>query len=162
MNPNIEIYKAFVEVFRGYLDTALMANIWFYALTGAIVSYYLSNRKDAKYLKFSLFLPFILGVLIIIISAAGIRQAHLIEEMMLKEAGIIKLEHVPAVEVLVNFLKSSVGLISLVCICLALILIFADDEKRMAQLREKRWLRGILIALVVSYYVWVYIWLKGK
>jgi hypothetical protein len=165
MNPNMEIYKTFVEVFRGYLDTALTANIWFYALTGAIVSYYLSNQKKAPYLTYSLFLPFILGVLIIIISVAGIRQAHRIEEMMLKDAGNIQLEHVPAVEVLVSFLKSSVGLISLVCICLALILVFADSSLSEAQLkkkiRKKKWLWVVLITLVGSYYFWVYGWLIG-
>jgi hypothetical protein len=154
MNPNIEIYKAFVEVFRGYLDTALTANIWFYALTGGIVSHYLSNRRKTSYLKYSLFLPFILGVLIITISLAGIRQAYLIEAMMLKDAGNIKLEHVPAVEVLVNFLKSSVGLISLVCTCLVFILVFADSP-----LRKKKFLWALLIVLAVAWYVYAYGWL---
>lgn len=158
MNPKMEIYKTFVEVFRGYLDTALTANIWFYALTGAIMSYYLSNRENNQYLKFSLFLPLILGVLIILISVLGIKQAYLIEEMMLRDAGNIGLKHVPAVEVLVNFLRSSVGLISLVCISLALILFFADSSSRIAQLRNNIWLWVILSVLVLSYYVWIY-WL---
>ncbi len=162
MNTDMESYKTFVEVFRGYLDTALTANIWFYALTGAIVSYYLKNREKDSYLQFSLILPFILGVLIIILSVAGIKQAYLIEGVMLK-ASDIKLEHVPAVEVLVNFFKASVGLISVVCISLVALFIFLGSFPLKIQiaatLKKKKWLWGVFILLIVGYFIWVYRWL---
>jgi hypothetical protein len=128
MSPNIEVYKAFVDVFKGYLDTALTANIWFYAVTGAIVTYYLSNREKKDYLKFSLLLPFLLGVLIVYISWKGIGQSYLIERMMLKDAGgDIQLFEVPAVNILVNFLKASISLILFVCLCL--IVLFLERPK---------------------------------
>ena len=71
MNPNMESYKIIVEIFKGYLDTALMGNIWLYALTGAILTHYLTHRKESPKLKFSLVLPILLGGLIIFLSCSG-------------------------------------------------------------------------------------------
>jgi hypothetical protein len=128
MNPNMEVYKAFVDVFKGYLDTALTANIWFYAVAGAIVTYYLSNREKKDYLKYSLLLPFLLGVLIVFISWKGIGQSYLIERIMLKDAGgDIQLFEVPAVNILVNFLRASITLIIFVCVCL--VILFLERPK---------------------------------
>ncbi len=108
--------------FKGYLDTALTANIWFYAFTGAILTYYLAHRERKQYLRYSLLLPFVLGILIIFISWKGIGQAYLIEGVMLKSAGDIQLVEVPAVNILVNFLRASIALLFLVCICLIVLI----------------------------------------
>jgi len=135
MNPNMEIYKTFVDIFKGYLDTALTANIWFYAFTGAVVTYYLSNREGKPFLKYSLFLPFALGILLLFFSWKGIGQAHLIQGVMLKAAGDIQLVEVPAVEILVNFFWASIILISFVCI--SLILLFIERPRFMFR-RQKR------------------------
>jgi hypothetical protein len=130
MNPNIEVYKAFVDVFKGYLDTALTANIWFYALAGAIVTNYLSNQEKKRYLEYSLLLPLLLGVLIVFISLKGIGQSYLIEGMMLKEVGSdIQHFEVPAVNILVNFLIASSALISVVCV--GLTMLFFEYPKRL-------------------------------
>jgi len=51
MNTALETYKIYVDILKGYLDTALMANIWFYAITGAIVANYLTNGKNKPFLK---------------------------------------------------------------------------------------------------------------
>jgi len=162
MNTDMESYKAFVDVFKGYLDTALTANIWFYALTGAVVSYYLKNKEDARYLRFSLILPFVLGILIIVLSMAGIDQAHLIEGLMIKASGIT-LEHVPATEVLVNFFKASIGLISVVCIGLILLFIFLEDFRLKTKIVRKKWRKrcfwSIFILLILGYFTWLYCWL---
>lgn len=159
MNTDMESYKTFVDVFKGYLDTALTANIWFYALTGAVVSYYLKNRENARYLKFSLILPFVLGILIIVLSGAGIGQAHLIEGLMLKASGL-RLEHVPAAEVLVNFFKASIGLISAVCIGLILLFIFLEDFRFKTGIVRNKWLRRcfwiLFILLICGYFIWLY------
>lgn len=184
MNTDIDNYKIFLEVFKGYLDTALTANIWFYTLTGAVVSYYLSNRNEEKpryyrrsrqkfvvlksnqnekksHLKFSLFLPFALGIQIIVLSIIGVGQARFIE-LTLKAASNIQIEYIPAVEILVNFLKASIGLISLVCIGLILLFMFLEDfpgRERIMEKTKNKWRRGILIALViVAYYILIYVW----
>jgi hypothetical protein len=165
VNTNMDNYKIFVDVFKGYLDTGLNANIWFYTLTGAIVTYYLSNRNGEKsHLKFSLLLPFVLGIQIIVLSILGVKQARFIEST-LKAATNIQLEYIPAVEILVNFLKASIGLISLVCIGLILLFMFLENfpSKSWIMKRNNKLLRGILITLgivlIVIYYIWIYVWL---
>jgi hypothetical protein len=118
MNTSTERYKALVEVFKGYLDTALTANIWFYAFTGAVVTYYLSNREGKPFLKFSLFIPFILGILIIVLSLKGKRRAKRLERKMLQSGGDAESNHEPPLQFLIDFLWYSVALIFLVCVCL--------------------------------------------
>ena len=115
VNSKIEKNKTLIDVFKGYLDTALMANIWFYALTGGAVTYYLSNREGKPYLRFSLFLPFLLGCLIIVLSARAIRLARSLKEKILEEAGYSKTEKSPSLEFFVSFLWASIALISVVC-----------------------------------------------
>jgi Na+/alanine symporter len=127
MNPNMESYKIFVDIFKGYLDTALTANIWFYALTGAVATYYLSNKEGKPFLKFSLFLPFALGIMLLFLSYKGIRQARDIEKDMLKDVGDLPLADIPAVEILVNFFVASLILISSVCV--GLVLLFFEFPK---------------------------------
>lgn len=116
MNTKAEKYKTLVDVFKGYLDTALTGNIWFYAFTGAVVTYYLSNREGKPYLKYSLFLPFFLGVLIIALSLVGRREAKALECKMFEDDA--ELKDTPPVKFLSNYLLASVLMIGLVCICL--------------------------------------------
>ena len=53
MENDLANYKIFVEIYKGYLDTALTGNIWFYTLTGAVVANYLSKKEERFYLRFS-------------------------------------------------------------------------------------------------------------
>jgi hypothetical protein len=116
MNTKAEKYKILVDVFKGYLDTALTGNIWFYAFTGAVVTYYLSNREGKPYLKYSLFLPFFLGILIIVLFLIGRREANTLEQKMFEEND--ELRDTPPVKFLGNYLLASVVMIGLVCVCL--------------------------------------------
>jgi hypothetical protein len=57
---HLQDYKLIVEIFKGYLDTALTVHSFYYALTGAITAYYLAHRRERKFMKCSLILPLVL------------------------------------------------------------------------------------------------------
>ncbi len=136
----MEKYKILVEVFKGYFDTALTANIWFYAFTGGVVTYYLSNKPVEPYLRYSLLLPVFLGVLLMLRSLVGMRQAYDLQKAMLSEGNnkrvkmnsnikrrikksllILFKYYKPSrqmlpVEILVGYLRATIISVSLVCV----------------------------------------------
>lgn len=97
-------FKIFVDIFKGYLDTALTANIWFYAITGAIYTHYFANRKEKPYVKYSLYFPLILSLMLAIISIFGLCQAFLLRNKMIELAQNLELTGAPLVDLLVFFL----------------------------------------------------------
>lgn len=55
-------YELHVNLYRGYLELALKMNIFYYAITGGILSYYLANREE-ELVKWSLLLPILMGLI---------------------------------------------------------------------------------------------------
>jgi len=55
-------YNLYIELFKFYLTLALKANIFYYVLTGAILTYYFAN-SEKELIKHSLLLPGILGII---------------------------------------------------------------------------------------------------
>ena len=96
-------YGVFVDLFKFYLDTALKANIWFYSITGAILTYYFKNAADPL-LKYSLVLPMVLGLGFGIMGLFGSIQANDTRKKLLYIRGELKLPGMPHVQVLVYFL----------------------------------------------------------
>lgn len=60
-------------------DTALTANIWFYAFTSLVRTYYPYHKQKEPYLIYSLFLPVFSGFLLIWRSLVGMGQAYRLE-----------------------------------------------------------------------------------
>jgi len=116
MDTNLDAYKTFVEIFKGYLDTALTANIWFYTITGAIVANYLSHREKRHYLRFSLVVPFIFGCALTFLSFKGIVQASYLEDKVREIAIGLKIEGAPPVEILRGFLWTTGLAGGLICV----------------------------------------------
>jgi hypothetical protein len=53
-------YQLNIELYRTYLDLALKLNLFYYAITGAIVSFYFAHPEDPL-IKFSLVLPTVMS-----------------------------------------------------------------------------------------------------
>ena len=82
------------------------------------MTYYLSNQEGKDFLVYSLFIPVILGALVVWRSFVGIGQAYDLQQEMLAEK--IESSFVP-IDVLVGFLQASIFLDYLVCICLIIL-----------------------------------------
>jgi hypothetical protein len=54
-------YEILIEAYKHHLDFVLKVNIFYYAVTGAIVSYYLS-QPNIGYMRFALALPILLSI----------------------------------------------------------------------------------------------------
>jgi hypothetical protein len=54
-------YQLNIDTYRGYLDLVLKMNGFYYAVTGAIVSYYFAHSSE-ELMKLSLVLPIVMSV----------------------------------------------------------------------------------------------------
>lgn len=56
-------YNLNVDLFKHYLKITIEFNVFYYAITGAIVSYYLSNASNQPLMRYALLLPICMSVL---------------------------------------------------------------------------------------------------
>lgn len=76
-------YEHDVSLHRGYLDLVLKLNIFYYAVTGAIISFYFLHSSEPL-IKYSLVLPFIMSVALAVFfwraaSAADISNKYIMD-----------------------------------------------------------------------------------
>jgi len=117
-------YATYVDLFKFYLDTALKANIWFYSITGAILTYYFkeeSARPDSPVttpLDHALVLPMVLGIGLGVIFLFGSTQANDMRNKLNYIRDELKLPGMPHVHVLIYFLALAGFLHIAVSICI--------------------------------------------
>ena len=58
----IEHYKINVDLYKTYLKLLIKFNIFYYAITGAILSYYFGNFEKIPVLKYSLIFPIVMSL----------------------------------------------------------------------------------------------------
>ena len=63
-------YEVHIELYKHYLKLTLEFNAFFYAITGAIVSYYFAHQ-DQQAMRYSLLLPVVMSGLFVIIFVLG-------------------------------------------------------------------------------------------
>jgi len=54
-------YQMNVDLYKGYLDLVVKINVFYYDITGAIVSFYFSNASEPL-IKWSLLLPLLMSI----------------------------------------------------------------------------------------------------
>ncbi|MDX6613628.1 MAG: hypothetical protein QOD75_2814 [Blastocatellia bacterium] len=121
MDDNLQNYKIIVEIFKGYLDTALTVHTSYYALTGALAAYYLANRKERPYIKHALILPFLLGLTLIVVSVTGMSQALTLQVKVNEVVTGLAMPEAPPVNILRRGLLIMGVLDGVICLCLALL-----------------------------------------
>lgn len=121
MDENLENYKIIVEIFKGYLDTALTVHTSYYALTGALAAYYLAHRIQRPYVRYALILPFFLGFTLVIVSFTGMQQALTLQGKVNQVVEGLAMPGAPPVDILRRGLFILGTLDSVICVSLALL-----------------------------------------
>lgn len=122
MDNNLQNYKVIVEIFKGYLDTALTVHTSYYALTGALAAYFLANRKEQPYIKYSLLLPLFLGLTLVFVCFTGRSQALTLQGKVNEVVAVLAMPGAPPVDILRQGLLI-MGILDLV-ICASLVFLF--------------------------------------
>lgn len=57
-------YEISVDLYKHYLKLVIEMNVFYYAITGAIVSYYFAHRTEEPEIRFALVLPILMSLLL--------------------------------------------------------------------------------------------------
>lgn len=106
-------YQLNIDTYRGYLDLVLKMNGFYYAVTGAIVSYYFAHRTE-ELMKLSLILPLIMSVALAVFFVLGAFAARVTrnETFLLRDK--LGLDATAEIAVLIILLAISAGLMMLI------------------------------------------------
>jgi hypothetical protein len=80
-------YALHIDLYKFYFDLIIKINIFYYGITGAILSFYLSKEANNTQLEYILFLPIIFGLSIIALCIFGDRS------LLYSKADIANLAH---------------------------------------------------------------------
>jgi hypothetical protein len=118
-------YIVYVDLFKVYVDNALRPCIWFYAITGALLSFYIDHIGSGQpYLPYALLFPMLFSIGFCI---GYLRSARQVEELRIRFDYIqeqLRLPGRPHVEFLSGFLRLAGVLFGLVGIALLVVFVF--------------------------------------
>ena len=115
-------YDLQVGLYKGYLELLLKFNVFYYAATGALVSYYFS-KPDIPWMKYSLCFPVLMSVGFATLFIYGASKTHVVRQELFDIRDKLGLDTAPEYKVLFVFLWISAILIVIVALCL-LVMVF--------------------------------------
>ena len=111
-------YELNIQTHRGYLELALKINIFYYAITGAILSYYFAH-SDQPLAKYALILPLAMSFLLALFFGLGAFLAKYTRQHT-RELGVeLGFKVIPEVGILILFLGIFAVLMVLVALGLS-------------------------------------------
>lgn len=115
-------YQTHVDLYKHYLDLTLRVNIFYYAITGAILSFYFTKSHDSNIIRYSLLLPLLMSVFYAIIFIYSSIKLNVTREEVFQIRDWLGLRSAPEFNVLKYFLRASASLFILVALGLIMIL----------------------------------------
>lgn len=122
MDETLQNYKIIVDIFKGYLDTAVTVHTSYYAFTGALTAYYLAHREQRPYVKYALLVPLSLGVALAVASFTGMEQALTLKVKVDEVIKVLPMKAAPPVDILRQSLMILAILDMIICVCLLLLI----------------------------------------
>lgn len=118
-----EHYKIHIDLYKHYLELLIKFNLFYYAITGAILSFYFAN-KTIIYIQFTLSFPLIMSIIFSWFFIYASRKAKYSRQEIIDIARALELKVFPELNVLVVLLKLFALLFILVSIFLLLMILF--------------------------------------
>lgn len=115
-------YEISVDLYKHYLKLAIEINVFYYAITGAIVSYYFAHRMEAPEIRFALMLPILMSVLLTLFFVYGSIMNRYSRDEVFRVRDALGLRVAPELAVLGWLLIVFAALMALVALSLGAIL----------------------------------------
>jgi hypothetical protein len=115
-------YELNINLFKSYLEFTLKLNLFYYLITGAILSFYFTHL-DTRFINYSLVLPILMSFAFCALSIYGADRAKLTRKEIFRIKNAFKLEVAPEAQVLIFVLWIFAGLFLVVGLGLSYILI---------------------------------------
>lgn len=97
-------YKLSIDLYRYYLQLIIKINIFYYAITGAILSYYFLHKEDNGLALYSLILPLLMSLGLAILFLYGANRAAITRNDIINMATTLEFEAAPETRVLIFLL----------------------------------------------------------
>ena len=118
-----EHYKIHIDLYKHYLELLIKFNLFYYAITGAILSFYFAN-KTIIFIQFVLLFPFIMSLIFSGFFFYASVKAKNSREEIVDIALALDLKVFPEFNILVILLKLFSILFILISILLLLLIVF--------------------------------------
>ncbi len=118
-------YELHVGLYKEYLNLVLKFNVFYYAATGALISYYLSNEQKSPWMKYSLLFPVLMSFGFAFLFFYAASKSHVTREELFAIRGELGLKTAPEYLVLTIFLWLSAALLVVVAASLLLVIFCA-------------------------------------
>ena len=115
-------YSLQIELYKYYLDLVLKANVFFYLVTGTILSFYFANFSD-PIVRYSLILPIVMSLGLAFVFFYGAKLMRFVREDIFQLRDQLGLSTAPDVEILTLSLRVYSLIFVLVAIALALLVL---------------------------------------
>jgi hypothetical protein len=115
LSPDIlwKQYDLQIGLYKGYLELLLKFNVFYYAATGALVSYYFS-KPDIPWMKYSLWFPIFMSIGFSTLFIYGAEKTHVVRQELFDIRDKLGLDTALEYKVLYVFLWISAVLMLLV------------------------------------------------
>ncbi len=116
-------YKIHIELYKHYLELLIKFNLFYYAITGAILSFYFSNHT-VTFIQYLLIFPFIMSFAFSIFFFYASAKAKNSRKEVVDIAILLELKTFPELNVLVILLKLFASLFMLISFLLLTLIVF--------------------------------------
>jgi hypothetical protein len=110
-------YELQVGLYKGYLELVLKFNVFYYAATGALISYYFS-KPDIPWMKYSLGFPILMSFCFAGLFFYGASRTHVVRQELFDIRDKLGFDTAPEYKVLAVLLWISAGMMLIVGLCL--------------------------------------------
>lgn len=117
-----EHYKIHLDLYKHYLDMIIKFNLFYYAITGAILSFYFANRAIA-FIQYILIFPFAMSLIFFLFFCYASKKAKNSREEIFNLGRILELNVVPELSILTILLKLFATLFGIVSLLLIITII---------------------------------------
>ena len=118
-----EHYKIHLDLYKHYLELLIKFNLFYYAITGAILSFYFAN-KTIMFIQYILIFPLIMSLIFSIFFFYASNKARNSRDEIFSLARALELNVVPELNILVILLKLFAILFIIISFLLLLLAIF--------------------------------------
>jgi|CZKS01.1.fsa_nt_gi hypothetical protein len=116
-------YALHVDLYKFYMDLALRFNIFYYAVTGAILSYYFA-RADVPWMKWTLGFPCLMSLAFATVFIFGATRIEVVRDELFSIRDKLGLETAPEYKVLTLMLSVCAAMFVLVTLGLCYMMLF--------------------------------------
>jgi hypothetical protein len=106
-------YQLNVDLYKFYVETVVKLNVYFYAITGALASFYFAH-PDILLLRYSLLLPLIMSIALCGLFLVGAYLARVPRDEQFQLRDALELQAAPDIGVLILLLYASAFVMLLV------------------------------------------------